>query len=304
MLISIYGRDLGPRQGCEGQADTRRKETPNPRRPQQSFAETLIYPQELCGVRVLVGDKPAGLLYVQEKQINFKVPQDIPLEGTAQLKVTYQGRSNSPARVSLGLEIATLSVEGIARVDGPVWIRIDLPYGWGFVQYPVGIHPADFGCHEFEVRRNGTLLPRIALRATGGVRGGGSCGNIGIPGHPMQHPGRLPLHLQYRLEKPGIYEVRYTRKRAEFGPASAEVLLRSAWTRIEVLTGEPVRRRALPQYPAEVLSHFLPGLLGFPDSTSLSIVLEYLYHPNDTPYANMQPWGSCTGPRRRSIAVS
>src|ERR1700719_3088960 len=52
MLVSIYGSNLGPVGGCVGQADTRRREAPNPLRPYQSFAETLIYPAELCGVQV------------------------------------------------------------------------------------------------------------------------------------------------------------------------------------------------------------------------------------------------------------
>ncbi len=44
----------------------------------------------------------------------------------------------------------------------------------------------------------------------------------------MKHPGRLPLHLQYRFETPGVYEVRYTRKAGQFGPRSADTLFRSS----------------------------------------------------------------------------
>ncbi len=35
---------------------------------------------------------------------------------------------------------------------------------YGTVQYPVGVEPDDLGCHEFEVRQNGVLLPRIVVR--------------------------------------------------------------------------------------------------------------------------------------------
>jgi hypothetical protein len=280
MLISIYGQDLGPERGCEGQADNRRRETLNPRRARQSFGETLIYPTELCGVQVFVGDKPAGLLYVQEKQVNFKVPQDVPLEGEAQLKVIFQERSSSPVGVPLGLENPKLSVEGIARVGSPVWIKVDLPYGWGFAVYPVSYVPADFGCHGLEVRQNGIVLSRIPVATSPAIGPGNGCGNdSSIPGHPVPHQGRLPLHLQYRFEKRGVYEVRYTRRRIIYGP---EILLRSEWTRIEVLPAQPAPRRAAPQDTAEILSDFLPGVLGFPDAASLSIVLEYLYHPDDT----------------------
>jgi hypothetical protein len=55
MLVSIYGTDLGPREGCIGQADTKSREAPSPLRPDQAFIERLIYPKELCGVQVMFG---------------------------------------------------------------------------------------------------------------------------------------------------------------------------------------------------------------------------------------------------------
>ena len=214
MLVSIYGADLGPREGCIGQADTKKRETPSPSRPDQAFVETLIYPKELCGVQVMFGETASGLLYVQEGQINFKVPQEAAMEGTAPLRVVYQGRSSATVEMHLGLELATLSLEQPAHVGGPVWVHVQAPpFPWyGDVQYPVGVHPADFGCHELAVRRNGTMLPLIPMRATGGIANGLMCGKISI-GRELQHKNRLPLHLQYRFDKPGIYEVRYTRRR-------------------------------------------------------------------------------------------
>jgi hypothetical protein len=287
MLVSIYGTDLGPREGCIGQADPKKRETPNPLRPDQAFVETLIYPKELCGVQVMVGEMHTGLLYVHESQINFKVPQEAPMEGAAPLRVVYQGRSSAAVLIRLGLEVATLSLEQAAHVGGPVWIHIQAPpFPWsGDVQYPVGVHPADFGCHEVEVRRNGTLLPRIPMPATGGFANGPMCGNIGIPGHEMQHKNRLPLHLQYRFDSPGPYEVRYTRRRGLPDAPDSQPIFQTAWTRIEIQPppppGEP-GPGAAPQDPAEALSDCLPGVLGFPDDAHLSLVTEYLYHPNDT----------------------
>ena len=284
MLVSIYGTDLGPREGCIGQADTKKRETPSPLRPDQAFVETLIYPKELCGVRVMFGETASGLLYVQEGQINFKVPQDSAMEGTAPLRVVYQGRGSAPVEMHLGPEVAALSLEQLAHVGGPVWVHIQAPpFPWsGDVQYPVGVHPADFGCHELEVRRDGTLLPRIPLRATGGIANGLICGNIGIPGHEMHHKNRLPLHLQYRFDKPGVYEVQYTRRRGLPGMRDSQPIFQTAWTRIEIqpaLLGAP---GAPPQDPAEALSDYLPGILGFPDDAHLALVTEYLYHSNDT----------------------
>src|SRR5471030_449902 len=284
MLVSIYGTDLGPREGCIGQADTKKRETPSPLRPDQAFVETLIYPKELCGVRVMFGETASGLLYVQEGQINFKVPQDSAMEGTAPLRVVYQGRGSAPVEMHLGPEVAALSLEQLAHVGGPVWVHIQAPpFPWyGDVQYPVGVHPADFGCHELEVRRDGTLLPRIQLRATGGIANGLICGNIGIPCHEMHHKNRLPLHLQYRFDKPGVYEVQYTRRRGLPGMRDSQPIFQTAWTRIEIqpaLLGAP---GAPPQDPAEALSDYLTGILGFPDDAHLALVTEYLYHSNDT----------------------
>src|SRR5882762_7368136 len=107
LLISIYGDHLGPAAACEGPADTQRRETPSPLRPRQMFADTLIYPKELCETQVLVGGVPAGLLYVQERQINFKVPQETPVKGTAEVRVIYKGQSSQPVKLPLGLDSAT-----------------------------------------------------------------------------------------------------------------------------------------------------------------------------------------------------
>jgi len=280
MLITLFGQDLGPERGCEGQADTRRTETPNPGLTRERFINTLIYPAEVCDVQVFVGDKPAGLLYVQAKQINFKVPQDVPLEGAALIRVVFQNRSSVPIRVPLGLELPKLSVEGAARVGSPVWIDVAMPYGWEDVLYPVSSFPTDFGCNELEVRQNGIALAPIAFTSLTGRAGpGNGCGNdLSISGHPVAHQGRLPLHLQYRFEKPGVYEVRYTRKRRISSP---DVLLRSEWTRIEILAAQPSPRTAPSQDPAEILRDVLPNLLGFPDKPSLDILSEYLYDPDE-----------------------
>jgi hypothetical protein len=281
MLVSIYGTGLGPPEGCIGQADTHQRETPSPLRPDQALVETLIYPKELCGVQVIFGEWPSGLLYVQESQINFKVPQEAPMEGVAPVRVVYRGRSSPAVEMRLGLESGTLALEQPAYVGGPVWVHIQAPPypASGDLQYPVGVHPADFGCHEVEVRRNGTPLHRTPLRATSGFVNGLMCGSIGIPGHPMQHRNRLPLHLQYRFDQPGVYEVRYTR---QSGTRGSQPIFQTAWTSIEIQPAQPFTPVAPPQDPAEALSDYLPSILGFPDNAHLALITDYLYHPNDT----------------------
>src|SRR5579863_576527 len=291
LLISIYGSYLGPLGSCIGSADTPHRETASPLLQNQAFVNTLIYPKELCDTRVLVAGVPAGLLYVQDRQINFKVPLETPLQGTAEVLVIRQGMSSKPVTLPLGLDPIALSLDGPAAVGLPVWLKVRLPYEQeGSLQYPFGIQPANFVCNVVEVRRDGRLLPRFANLKSQALRGiamsGPICGQIGQPSRP-QYSGRIPIHLQYRFDHPGVYEVRYTR-RTHFIHPSAPPDQVSAWTRIEILPGGP-RQRArwlaeksgqAPTDANELLSDFLPSILGIPDEQSLSILREYLYHPD------------------------
>ena len=307
MLFSIYGQDLGPEQGCEGRAAPASRETPDPRRaPQTILVDTTVFPRQLCAVQVFVGTEPAGLLYVQEKQINFKVPQNLPLQGTVGLKVVFRGRSSSGVQLEVGADRPKLSLEGVARVGGPVWIRVELPYGLGAVAYPGGQPPLDFGCNQVEVRRNGTPLTRASLVTRQGIVGpGNGCGNdLAYPGTSRPHSGRLPLHLQYRFDAAGVYEVRYARLRSIFGQ---EIRTQSDWTKIDILTARPPLPRVAPQDPSEILSDYLPSILGFPNTATLSVVVEYLYHRDETVrrYASaaLDWWSEAEVERRLAEAI-
>ena len=270
MLTSIYGEHLGPAQPCTSTMDP----------------ATLAYPTELCGVRVLLAGRAAGLLYASEKQINFQVPPDSLTDGEAELKVITRGGSHS-VKLPAGRETTSLSLDVPARVGGPVWLRIDPPARWGdTVRYPVQIEPWNFGCHDIEVSRNGQLLPRIAIRLNGPrVFVGLPCGTIGVPGNSATHTGRLPIHLLYRFDRPGIYEVRYTFRNMP-GPQGTPVntALRSDWTPIHILptAGETRAARPMPHDPADILADYLPGLLSAPNSAAWNAVVECLYHPEQT----------------------
>ena len=91
-IMSLYGQHLGPETGCAGYYDLHRAETPNPARPKQTEAEKRIYTTQLCKTEITVGGLRAGLLFVQNGQINFKVPQEISTSGTAPLQITYDGK--------------------------------------------------------------------------------------------------------------------------------------------------------------------------------------------------------------------
>jgi hypothetical protein len=201
------------------------------------------------------------------------------------LRVVYQGRGSATAEIRLGLELATLSLEQPAHVGGPVWVRIQQPPypRYGDLQYPVEVDPSDFGCHEFEVRRNGSPLPRIPVQGPPRPPSAGvMCGHIGIPGREMQHKNRLPVHLQYRFDQPGVYEVRYTRRTAPPNTRDSQPVFQSAWTGIEILPGPPGAPGAPPQDPVDALGDYLPSILGFPDDAHLALVVGYLYHPTET----------------------
>ena len=101
------------------------------------------------------------------------------------------------------------------------------------------------------------------------------------------HPARLPLHLRYRFDRPGVYEVRYTANMEQFTSPRGPIVW-TAWTPIEIQPGSPESRaRWLAEMSAHAptdtlaaLTDFLPSILGIPDSESLRLLGPYLYHPD------------------------
>lgn len=257
-LFSIYGRHLGPEKGCNAQPGT--------------------HPSELCGVRVLIGDSPAELSWVSDKQINARVPDTSPNTGAASLKVVFANVSSTPAEIRLGPLPVKISLEGAAHVAGPVWLHVDYPLGGG-PRYPFDFLPWDFKCDRIEIRKDGKVLTPISPNPRiGEIVSGNPCGSIGLYGGPIPHTGSLPLHLQYRFDAPGIYEVRYSNNSF----LGSDIHWQSDWTPVEVFPAAPRFIGAHPQDPAEILSDFLPGILARRDEETLTVVLEYLYHPSET----------------------
>lgn len=270
--LTIYGINLGPAPG-ECAADV----PPAP------------YPVEICGAQVLIGGTPAPLLFVSDKQINLKVPEDSPAAGTVDIRVVYNGQSSLPVVLPAGFEKTTVSLDGPAYAGMPVWLKVDLPSELeGSIRYPSGQGPAGFGCNEVEMRRDGQTLP---LRPEsdwyryGATFSGFICGSYA----PGGRGGRLPLHLLYRLDGPGTYQVRYTLRTMPVGvTGQTEFRARSEWTAVEILPAAPDRRAAwlrdlrlrAPSDPAELLSDILPSLLAVPDDASLEMLVGYLYHPD------------------------
>jgi hypothetical protein len=271
LILSIFGDHLGPSRGCESYHDAQG-----------------IYPKELCDAQVLVGGVPSELLWVQAGQINFRVPRETQAKGAADLTVIYQGRRSKAVAMPIGFESPTIALESPARVGMPVWLKVTMPYDReSGIHYPFQIYPAAFGCNEVEVRRNGVLLPRFADLSTQAtetsIGPGNPCGWLGFQREPHFRD-RLPLHLQYRFDQPGTYEVRLTMPH-HFEDDVASVV---DWTKIEILPADNVARARwladqvanAPDDPADLLADFLPNILGNPDVETIKILQPYLQHPD------------------------
>jgi hypothetical protein len=275
--VSIYGQHLGPKTGCTAGAG--------------GWSDV----KQLCETAVTVGGVPAALLYVQDNQINLRIPYNVPTEGMVPFVVTRDGRASPAVPVRFAPYLAAVTLSGIAYVDMPVWIELQLPDPlWHSLRYPVTIRPADFGGHHFEVRRHGVLLSpnsaRLALPSLGGPGSYGTIGMgslVGLP-HEPKNPRRLPLHLLYRLDRPGAYEVRYVGYDFRYA-MEKHVLARSPWITIQVRPLPSGKRQAWldsmrsaePGDPVEWLCDYLPSLLAVPDAAVLPLLKDAVYHPNN-----------------------
>jgi hypothetical protein len=126
--------------------------------------------------------------------------------------------------------------------------------------------------------------------AAGGLGALGTVGSgslLGLP-HEPKNPRRLPLHLLYRFDRPGVYEVRYVGYDFRY-PMEKHVLARSPWIPIQVRPLPPGKRQAWldsmrsaePGDAVEWLSDYLPSLLAVPDAAVLPLLKDAVYHPND-----------------------
>lgn len=287
-LISVYGSYLGPAQPCQGYADPDLRETPNPLRKDVSWDNLLVFPKELCGVRVLVGGEPAGLLYVHRDQINFKVPQSVPMEGKVGLQIVHHGQTSAVVQVEAGLAPLRLILPEPAFTNMPIWVQVVIPPNRGAdIQYPYSGGPSDIGCNELQLRKNGRLLERTSpVRFGGGVGSGPMCGS-GSYGNGYGN--RLPLQLLYRIEEPGDYEVRLKMGRARPWARSLtdeEIFIQSEWTPLRIEAATERQRidwlaavtKNPPAARADVVGDYLPSILGVPDEQSLEAVVAQLYH--------------------------
>lgn len=274
-FLEIYGTNLAPAPVC-----------------QEPIPSAGPYPTQACGVRVTAGGISAGLFYVGAKQINVKLPESLP-DGPAAVQVCVHDACSEPVVKEFSSHTAFLAIKEPAYAGMPIWINVELPYPY-LVAYPCGIDPWDFrgptvngpsdpNEYKIEVRRNGVPLaqsPRPVSVAQWRGPNGECIGGLGAGFSPLS---RLPLHLAYRLDTPGLYSVRLT------GFQGANVVVQSSWMDFELkLAPQSVRFEWLRSMQekiksantSELMRDIVPSLLASPDEdvvrTLLPVFLEWL----------------------------
>ena len=257
MVLELWGQNLAPVPWCG----------------QEQIPKGLL-PLEICGVRVLIGPRPAELMYVSGGQINLRVPADVPAEGFAPIQVCVGTVCSAPVAMRFSASTALLTLEQPAYVHMPVWIDVDAPAPY-FVPYPCAYWPWNLPGYEFEVLRNGHPLapiPQPSPPSTSAVAPADHCDGPTLRG-------RLPLHLLYRFEEPGTYSVRFTARK------NGEILYQSDWTNIEIEPfSEEKREEWLRSLEATLsqrsVNDVVPSLLAWPDERALAVLSKVI--PADT----------------------
>jgi hypothetical protein len=282
-MFSIYGKQLGAAGSCVRDAGSFLPDGPNSREQLAAIERTL--PVSLCGVQVLIDEEPVPLIYVQEKQINFVVPVSRSFGDRVMLRVVRDGIGSIPVAVKFGPDRIWLYQDQQAQTGMPVWIRLyqlsdsKLP-----VELPFGIPrfwPRD--CPQIELKYGGVLL--APLETKNRLRmlsySGPPCPAPAMPDR-QSLAGRFPLHLRYRMDRPGTYYARYLPGSGVFGGVAAA----TDWTPVELKPGSAVqrrewllrKRRSAPTDRESLLYDFLPSIFGYGDPETLRIGLPYLYH--------------------------
>jgi hypothetical protein len=266
-FVPIYGQRLAPPGGCHEKIEP----------------HAGVYPTDICDTQVTVNGIRAGLQYVGEGQINIKLPAGIPAAGEVAIVVTVRGASSAAVIVPMGKPKLVLSLLGTASVHMPIWIAHNVPVPYRDpIRVPIGLSEG-----RFEVRRNGALIEPLKVPPFPGGVGGSFLSGVTETDMP------LPLHLQYRLDQPGKYEIRYIGTREEPDPphglrkVTTDV---SDWTGIEVQPYSETRRaewireraREMPSSPDQLITKAIPELLAMPDAASLRVILPELYDPDES----------------------
>jgi hypothetical protein len=176
-----------------------------------------------------------------------------------------------------------------AYTDLPVWVQADLPEILT-AHYPYHEDPGSFGPNQIELKRDGQVLtPAIfpTVPSAGGILGGW----IAPAGSPTN---RLPLHLKYSLDTPGIYSVRWIVVRREISSGTKQfsqiTLAQSEWLTFELKQSTPRQRSAWLRNqlararidPGLVAGEILPSIMAqAPNRDVLRAVMDQMYSDSD-----------------------
>ena len=288
-MFTIYGKNLGPEQSCVRNAGPFLPDGPNT--PEQLAEVERVLPIQLCGVRVLLDEEPVPLIYVSVGQINFVVPGSRQFGEKVVIRVVRTGASSIPVSLKFGPDRMWLSQEQATYTGMPVWVRLyNVADGRRPVEIPFGISLwTNAMCPHIEVKFNDAPLPELTIKSPPRqiAYSGNPCPSPQVPDRQTL-AGRIPLHLRYRMDRPGTYFARYVPGSGFFGtkPTTAE----TQWTTVEVKPGTEEQRRkwllaqaaAAPTDREGLLYDFLPSIFGYGDSVTLPIALKYLYHPDES----------------------
>ena len=266
-ILEIYGTHLGPEPACS-------LPLPSP------------YPFQACGVQVTVGGIAATLQHVSARQILLWLPEHLG-DAAAPIQVCVHDLCSEPAIAQFSSQAIFMQLEEPAYVHMPLWIAVDLPHPHR-TGYPCRTDPWDFrgrrmdslfdvDDYRLEVRHEGTLLaeaPRPKIPMDGWESHSWGCmSGFGFETTP---PFRLPLHLAYKIDSPGIYSVRVT------GSHGSDIVVQSAWTDIEVKPRPPsahdewlrsMAQTAKTARMQDLLRDVVPSLMAWPDDRALRILL-------------------------------
>jgi len=250
------------------------------------------FPFEICGVRVLVGGRPAGLMYagpmgnraLDADQINFQVPSDVDAEGEVPVQVCVGTMCSDPLNVPFTKKDILLRLEQKAYVHMPLWLEFKIPLNPDFV-YPVSPCPWDFGGFRIEVRKDGQVVPSSPMPM---------CPDVNpvrtLTARSLSRGARrsLPAHLFHIFHTPGLYELRMS------GPLLTPDLGRvsrtgySDWIPVNVESFSDAERQAWLEAVVALTrkgnnrrhhSELIISLMAQPDEKALNALLDLLSPP-------------------------
>lgn len=292
-IYSIYGQHLGPEQGCDRDVGGYKPQGPNPPGEYDRLVKTL--PTSLCDVMILLDEEPVPLIYVQARQINFLVLRAVKPRDKVMLRLVYRGMSTIPVALKFGPDRIVVSQVGEAFVGMPIWVRV---WNASEPRRPVQLRVLQFDsfgdCPYLEVEFEGVRVPeRGSMNPRRQFDSGRPCPASSPPDRESLR-GRAPLHLLYKIERAGIYRVRYVPGRIATltsGPAlrvPARAEAPSEWAIIVVKPGTAAKRAtwfaarvaAAPTDQEQLVYDFLPSIFGYGDAEALRIGLKYLNNPD------------------------